>query len=60
MKKQVAPQRETMRELTDAELAQVSGGKIEQRNGGGKVPNGNANGVSYKNPAGNEPGGWNK
>lgn len=33
---------------------------IEQVNGGGNIPNGNANGVDYSNPAGNEPPGWNK
>lgn len=32
---------------------------ITQVNGGGNTPNGNANGVPYKNPAGNEPPGWN-
>ncbi|GAB4820189.1 hypothetical protein N2152v2_007235 [Parachlorella kessleri] len=34
--------------------------KITQTNGGGKTPNGNANGVPYTNPAGNQPGGFNK
>ena len=29
-------------------------------NGGGNVPNGNANGVPSSNPAGHEPGGHNK
>ena len=33
---------------------------ILQVNGGGNIPNGNANGVPYSNPAGNEPPGWNK
>jgi hypothetical protein len=33
---------------------------ILQVNGGGNIPNGNANGVDYSNPAGNEPPGWNK
>jgi hypothetical protein len=33
---------------------------ILQVNGGGNIPNGEANGVSFKNPAGNEPTGWNK
>lgn len=28
-------------------------------NGGGNIPNGNANGVSYSNPAGHQPPGWN-
>ena len=34
--------------------------KILQVNGGGNVPNGNANGVPASNPAGNEPPGHNK
>jgi len=33
---------------------------ILQVNGGGNIPNGQANGVAYSNPAGNEPPGWNK
>jgi len=33
---------------------------IVQTNGGGNVPNGNANGVPATNPAGNEPPGQNK
>jgi len=33
---------------------------IVQVNGGGNTPNGNANGVPYVNPAGQEPPGWNK
>jgi hypothetical protein len=33
---------------------------IQQVNGGGNIPNGNANGVAYLNPAGNEPPGWNQ
>jgi hypothetical protein len=33
---------------------------ILQVNGGGNIPNGNANGVDYSNPAGHEPPGWNK
>ncbi len=33
---------------------------ILQVNGGGNIPNGNANGVDFSNPAGNEPPGWNK
>jgi hypothetical protein len=33
---------------------------IVQVNGGGNTPNGEANGVPYQNPAGNEPPGWNK
>jgi hypothetical protein len=33
---------------------------ILQVNGGGNIPNGEANGVPYSNPAGHEPPGWNK
>lgn len=33
---------------------------ILQVNGGGNIPNGNANGVDFSNPAGHEPPGWNK
>ena len=33
---------------------------ILQVNGGGNIPNGNANGVPASNPAGNEPPGQNK
>ena len=33
--------------------------KILQVNGGGNVPNGNANGVPASNPAGHEPPGHN-
>ncbi len=33
---------------------------ILQVKGGGNIPPGNANGVPYSNPAGNEPPGWNK
>ena len=33
---------------------------ILQVNGGGNVPNGNANGVPASNPAGHEPPGQNK
>ena len=33
---------------------------ILQVNGGGNVPNGNANGVPASNPAGHEPPGHNK
>jgi hypothetical protein len=32
---------------------------IEQVNGGGNTPNGNANGVPFVNPAGHEPPGQN-
>ena len=49
-----------MLELTEVELDYVSGGTITQTNGGGNTPNGEANGVPYTNPAGNEPPGWNK
>ena len=34
--------------------------RILQVNGGGNVPNGNANGVPASNPAGHEPPGHNK
>ena len=34
--------------------------KILQVNGGGNVPNGEANGVPASNPAGHEPAGHNK
>ena len=34
--------------------------KIQQVNGGGNVPNGEANGIPASNPAGNEPPGHNK
>ena len=34
--------------------------KILQVNGGGNIPNGNANGVPSSNPAGHQPGGHNK
>jgi bacteriocin-like protein len=53
-------------ELSDAELNQVSGGKItdnyKKQNGGGNTPNGQANGVPVvytgsTNPAGKEPPG---
>lgn len=46
--------------LSQAQLDQVVAGKITQVNGGGKTPNGEANGVPHTNPAGNEPGGHNK
>ena len=45
------------RELTEAELAQVSGGKITQENRGGNEPGGVAVGIPAKNPAGHEPPG---
>ena len=50
---------EPIRELTEIELDHVTGGTIEQVNGGGNTPNGNANGVPFLNPAGHEPPGWN-
>jgi hypothetical protein len=34
--------------------------KILQVNGGGNVPNGEANGIPSSNPAGHEPAGHNK
>jgi bacteriocin-like protein len=55
-----------MRELTEAELDQINGGKLTENtaqiNGGGNEPNGQANGVpetvvSVTNPAGNLPTG---
>jgi hypothetical protein len=48
------------KELTDAQLDLVQGGKITQENGGGQTPGGNAFGVPSENPAGNEPPGQNK
>ena len=52
-----------LRELTDAELNQVSGGKITpvHVNGGGNTPNGQANGVpsENQNPSGHAPPGQN-
>ena len=51
---------ESMRELTKAELHQVAGGAIVKENGGGNTPNGEANGVPSRNPAGHEPPGHNK
>lgn len=49
-----------MRILDENELRHVAGGKITQTNGGGNVPNGNANGVPSTNPAGSAPPGQNK
>ena len=53
----------TMRSLTQAELRQVSGGKITpvKVNGGGNTPNGTANGVpsENQNPSGFAPPGQN-
>jgi hypothetical protein len=62
----MTPKLQGLRELTDVELDQVSGGKItpvtEQVNGGGNTPNGQANGVpevvvAADNPAGHRPPG---
>ena len=63
---------ETIRNLTDGELDDVSGGRIEevvisvsQLNGGGNTPQGNANGVPIvivsenQNPSGFAPPGQN-
>jgi hypothetical protein len=49
-----------MRELREEELLAVGGGKIQQVNGGGNEPNGEANGIPSTNPAGNEPPGHNR
>lgn len=49
-----------MRDLKPEELQQVAGGAITQTNGGGNIPNGNANGVPASNPAGYQPPGQNK
>jgi len=46
--------------LSKAQLDKVVAGKITQTNRGGNTPQGNANGVPFTNPAGNEPGGFNK
>ena len=48
-----------MRTLTETEVKAVAGGKITQTNGGGNVPNGNANGIPATNPAGHAPPGQN-
>jgi hypothetical protein len=55
----MTPKLQGLRELTEKEIQQVSGGKITAVNGGGHTPGGNANGVPRENPAGNEPPGWN-
>ncbi len=52
-------QQQQVVKLSKDQLKQITAGKITQTNGGGKDPKGNAYGVPYKNPAGNEPGGWN-
>ncbi len=46
--------------LTEKQMKKITAGKIEQINGGGNTPKGEANGVPAKNPAGHEPGGHNK
>jgi hypothetical protein len=46
--------------LTGAQMDSVTAGTIVQVNGGGNIPNGNANGVPASNPAGHEPPGHNK
>jgi hypothetical protein len=46
--------------LSKAELDKVVAGAIQQVNGGGKTPSGNANGIPSTNPAGNAPPGQNK
>jgi hypothetical protein len=46
--------------LMDAQMDEVRAGAILQVNGGGNIPNGNANGVPASNPAGFQPPGQNK
>jgi len=46
--------------LTQAQLDQVVAGAITQTNNGGNTPNGNANGIPARNPAGKAPPGQNK
>ena len=47
-------------EITDEkELEAVAGGQIVQVNGGGNIPNGEANGVPSVNPTGFAPPGQN-
>jgi hypothetical protein len=41
-------------------FSSVAFAEITKENGGGHTPNGQANGVPSKNPAGHEPGGHNK
>ena len=53
-------QKQPAAKLTKAEMAKIVAGKITKVNGGGQTPKGEANGVPNKNPAGHEPGGWNK
>jgi len=45
--------------LSKAQLDQVVAGAITKTNGGGNTPNGNANGIPAKNPAGFAPPGQN-
>jgi hypothetical protein len=47
-------------QLQIVELEERIAPAIVQVNGGGNVPNGEANGVPATNPAGNEPPGQNK
>jgi len=57
-----------MESLKEAKKVRFRIEKLEERiapailqvNGGGNVPNGNANGVPASNPAGHEPPGQNK
>ena len=46
--------------LSKVQLDQVVAGAITKTNGGGNTPNGNANGIPAKNPAGFAPPGQNK
>jgi hypothetical protein len=46
--------------LTATQMDTVTAGAIAQVNGGGNIPNGNANGIPSTNPAGHEPPGQNK
>jgi hypothetical protein len=54
------PRKETERRFKIEVLEERIAPTITQVNGGGNTPNGNANGVPFENPAGNEPPGWNK
>ena len=47
------------RKFTIRKLEERIAPKILQVNGGGNIPNGNANGVPASNPAGHEPPGHN-
>ena len=55
----MTPKLQGLRELTEKEIQQVSGGTIIAVNGGGNTPNGGANGVPRENPAGHQPPGQN-